>query len=159
MAWLAEQYGNLASVLGLVISIVILIVAARTQAKVEGARKQLLAKVDHAEASWSAASVETSLAELVAFCDARNWAFAIDRCSAVLRALHSLKTSNVLAIWEVAAIGRRIDDLTEIHSAIESKRRRNDEYGLDSRKRAVIQDFSNEVAAIRASLNRMIREV
>jgi hypothetical protein len=159
MDWIAAQYGNLASVLGLLISIAVLVVAARTQAKVEAARTELLAKVDSAEASWSAANVETSLAELVAFCDAKNWAFAIDRCSAVLRALHSLKTSSVLALLHVAAIGRRIDDLMEIQNAIETKRQRNDEYGLDRRKRAVIQEFSHQMAAIRASLNRSIREV
>ena len=158
MSWL-ELCGNIASVVGLAISIATLIVAARTQSKVEGARKQLLAKVDSTEASWTASGIETALAELVAYCDAKDWALALDRCNAVLRAIQSLRMSSALDAGQRAAVGERTDDFREVQRAIETKHRRQDKHGLHQNKRAAIREFSEEIAVMRASLSRLIREV
>lgn len=158
MLWLAENYGNCASVLGLMVSVVTLIVAARTQGKIEKAREQLLAKVDTVEASWSAGGVEIALAELHVFCEGRDWAFAIDRCKTVIRMLHGLKKCTTLVAIYLIRIRTAIEDMQGVQQSIEVKHQRRDKRDLDKRKKALISALSLAIADIRDTINRAIRE-
>jgi hypothetical protein len=158
MEWLAEQYGNLASLLGLTVSIATLIVAALTRARIESARKELLARVDTTEALWSLGNIDTVLAELLIYCDAMDWAFATDRCTAALRLLHSLKRSDTFAATALMTIRRGIDDLREVLDALTVKQERRDKHKLERKKRRAVSDISVAIADIRTTINRLIRE-
>jgi hypothetical protein len=159
MEWLGEQYGNIASVVGLLISLVTLLVAARTQQKIAEAKNQVISQVGRMEALWSASSAELHLAEIMAFCDGKNWILAADRCRSAIKALNQLRVHDILSAADLQALARGVDDLGAVLTAIEAKSRRNDDYGLDARKSAIIANFSLVVSELRGKVSRLVREV
>lgn len=156
MNWLSEHYGNIASVFGLVFSLATLVVASLTKTKVDKIRKEMIDQVNRLNALWSAGALEMALAELLAFCDGKNWGFAIDRSRAAIKLLFSLRKSELLDLTAARTILSGIEDLKMIVESLDRKLQRQDTHRLDINKQKIIADLAIYSTNVKDQINRLI---
>lgn len=154
-----ERYGNLASVVGLLVTAGVFVLAARTQRKISEAQTILLDKLNHLEAIWAIANLETLFGELFAFLQGKLWALAADRCKSIIRTLVVVRERSGISAEDRTNITMGIDDIRTIQEAIEAKDKRSDVYHLDSKKRAILEGLSLLVSEIKEKIKGHAKEV
>jgi hypothetical protein len=136
------HYGNIASVLGLFLSVATLLVALSVRNKVKAAEEKVLLRAKAIFYHGMLADAARDVKGCRDACDQLRWELAIERCRNAHEALLEIARSNCLRGGDAMLVKRTIDDLAIAKETLHKKRAKA------NRPLQLIIKLDNVIAAI-----------
>jgi hypothetical protein len=150
--WLAEQYGNLASVAGLLVAVCTLAVAWRTQVKVQEVRNETRKRILRSFLLSRIGEALHLVERVVQACEGKNWAEARLLSNQARKTLKRSSHQSFGTPEQCQRVRRFVQDLQVVEEAIEGKSKRKDGYGIDQRKLAILRLIVDELVELETDL-------
>lgn len=166
LSYLKEHYGDLASVVGLLVSligfIVTIINVRKTKRAAEDARQATREAVERIGSQLLGSDISASLQlirELDATCRKRNWEAAIDRCDEARTRLAHLSENRRLKSAERDYINSKIDEFRDLMAEIQKLQEAPMPRGIPPKTSRRLHEIITDLSRISGRIQSEIMEI